>query len=165
MRYAFVPSGILAALALGFTLFRAPGGPMINPTSMWLLLASLVVAVFGCLIAKVIHWCAPCPDSCISNFPTVKLIRRGMTVFSMFSGRTIAVFLFRNPLYVEALLAENDPDNVKCNKRALARAKARYLRRVVGSGNAAAGSPDSGAIGAAKLQEAGEGYSPPADGY
>lgn len=46
----------------------------------------------------------------------------------MFSRRTFAVLNFLHPLYVEALIAINDPGNVKCNTRRLEKAKASYLK-------------------------------------
>lgn len=124
-RYVIVPAGILAASALIVALFRAPGGPLISPVAMWLLLGSIVVAVVGCFVATVLQWLAPRPDSCVSNFPAVRPLRGGQPIFSR---RTFAVLEFRNPLYVEALIAENDPGNIKCNARRLARAKASLLR-------------------------------------
>ena len=48
----------------------------------------------------------------------------------MFSGKTFAVLEFLHPLYVEALLAVNDSDNLKFNPCTLEKAKASFLRRV-----------------------------------
>lgn len=125
-RFAIIPAGMLAALALLLALFRPQPPAFINPTSMWLLLASLLVAMFGCLFATSTHWWSPRPDSCVSNFPTVRPMRGGT---ALLSGNSFAVLEFLNPLYVEALLAENDSDNLRWKERRLKKAKASFMKR------------------------------------
>lgn len=124
-RYAITPAGILASLALIAALFRTPGGLLVSPLAMWLLVASFVLAVVGCFLATIAHWFARRPDSCISNFPPVKPLRGGQV---MFSRRTFAVLEFLHPLYVEALIAMNDPDNFKYNIRRLEKAKVLFTK-------------------------------------
>ena len=127
---AVAPAGILAAVAL----FRSMS---VNRTmddtfvSLKILLGSFVVAITGWTFATIIHWWAPRPDSCLSNFPTVKPLRGGK---AMFSGKTFAVLEFLHPLYVEALLAVNDSENLKFNPRTLEKAKASFLRRTTNLG-------------------------------
>ena len=126
-RFAIIPAAILAALALLVALFRPQAPAMIHPASLWLLLASFLVAVLGCLLATIFHWWSPRPDTCVSNFPPVKPMRGGT---ALLSRRSFAVLEFLHPLYVEALLAENDPDNVICKERTLKKAKASFMKRV-----------------------------------
>lgn len=120
-----VPGVLLAALALYLAVSSMddPGG--ITPAAGWCLLASIATAIIGCTIAHFAHWFSPLPDGCISNFPTVKPIRGGT---ALLSRKSFAIVDFRNPLYVDALLAVNPGSNVECSDKALSKARTRFLR-------------------------------------
>ena len=48
----------------------------------------------------------------------------------MFASRTFVVLEFLNPLYVEALLAHNESDNLKWKPKALEKAKQGFVKWV-----------------------------------
>jgi hypothetical protein len=128
-RIGIIPSAVLAVSALFFAASQPPPRWFVNPVAVWLLLASLFVAIIGCLVATLIQWWSPRPDSCVTNFPAVKPLRGGT---ALLSRKSFAVLQFINPLYVEALLAKNDPEIVTCNPRVLEKAKASFLMRSAG---------------------------------
>ena len=118
-----LPGALLAVLALYFawSSLDNPGG--MSPAAGWCLLGAIVAAIGGCTIAHLTHMFAPLPENCISNFPTVKPIRGGT---AMLSRKTFAIMDFKNPLYVDALLAANPGDNVQYSDKALTKARSRF---------------------------------------
>ena len=124
--FAIGPGVALAAVALYLATQPTDRAGSVNPAALWCLLAAIIVAVGGSFVATTIHWLSPRPDKCISNFPTVRPIRGGT---ALLSRKTFASFDFRNPLYVEALVAANDLENLKYSDKALTTAKRRFLGR------------------------------------
>jgi hypothetical protein len=123
-QYAIVPALLIAVFAL-FLAWYKPNVSGFNPMALWLLLIAFLVAVVGCTAITLVQWLSARPNSCITNFLAVRPIRGGK---ALFSGKWFAAYEFLHPLYVEALINANDPDNVSCNPKQLEKAKAAFLK-------------------------------------
>ena len=123
--FAIAPASILAFFALLFAMQTDNRG--VNPSAMWLLFAAVLVATTGFFAVALIQWWSRIPDSCLSNFPTVKIIRGGKVFLS---PRTFAILDFAHPVYVERLLAINEAATLSVDRGFLQKALAEYERRL-----------------------------------
>lgn len=123
-RYVMTPAALLAFGTITIAVMTNDRG--IHPSAWWLLLAAVVVAVFGTLVANLIQFFSKTPSGCLSNFPTVAPLRGGA---AFLSGRLFGEFYFRHPIYVERLLQLNSHENVSVNQWAFASSMSKYLQK------------------------------------
>ena len=120
-RYVMTPATLLAVASCAVAVLTYDHG--MHRSTGWLLLAAIVVAVSGTLVANLTQWLAKTPPGCLSNFPVVAPIRGGS---AFLSGRVFGEFGFLHPVYVDRLLALNSPDNVSTKRSALDKSRARF---------------------------------------
>jgi len=115
-RFALWPAILLFLIWLAIAMYMSYTNNVGNPAFMWLLLASGAVAVVGTIVCYLVHFFSPCPDTCISNVPTVKPIDH-------------KVFDFEHPIYVEHLLSINPQGVLKINEKKLKKTIAKFESR------------------------------------
>ena len=127
--FAIGPALLLLAISLALTVISASSpAPLRFP--IWILfLASLPVSFLGSLIVYGLHAMADKPDTCIANFPTVRPIRRGVTLLK---SQQYLVIDFAHPIYVDYLI-EINPGLVEVNLNKLRKRIDLFERRYIDS--------------------------------
>ena len=116
--FVIMPALFFCFMAVAIAIYSDNLGD--NSTSAWLIFSAIIIAFGGWIIVPIIQWCEPLPDSCISNFPTVKAVRQGK---GLFSGKHYMTLKFAHPVYVELLLDLHDGSTLTVDEDAMKKAK------------------------------------------